>query len=73
MQITVSYGASGFTREFADGSTVRDILTDSTVRARLRMPENVTATVDGRILDPNDTVNAGDEVLFEKVAAQKAA
>lgn len=72
MNVKLTYGTRSFDRHFAEGSTIGQILTDATVRARLGMPENVTATVDGVTLDTTDTVNENDEVVFEKQAAAKA-
>lgn len=72
MTITLTYGMTSFTREFAEGSTVSEILSDTSVKARLGLPENVVATVDGRTLDRHDIVSLNDEVLFEKQAASKA-
>lgn len=73
MTITLQYGISrSYERQFAEGTTVRDILMDATVKARLALPESVVATVDGRTLELNDEVTDGDTVLFEKQAAAKA-
>lgn len=71
--VTLRYGARlSLTKEVPTGTTVGTIMRDASVRAGLQLPENCSATVDGRTLSSGDRLNDGDVVQFEKQAAQKA-
>lgn len=71
--VTLRYGTSGrFEVDIPAGTTVRQLLSNQQYRTFLKLPENVSAVVDGQTLSPDDTVNDGDVVLFEKQAASKA-
>ncbi len=71
--VTFRYGSTReLTRDISPNSTLRDILSDPSIKAGLGLPENVSAVVDGRTLGSHDRFNDGDVVTFEKQAAAKA-
>jgi hypothetical protein len=71
--ITVKYGLRTLSNiEVANGSSVRDVMNNTAVKAGLGLSENLRAVVDGRTLENGDTIFGGDTVIFEKQAASKA-
>lgn len=71
-RVNLRYGTRELTREFPATTTIGEILRDQSIRAGLGLPENVTATVNGRTLQSHDRLNGDDDVVFEKQAAAKA-
>lgn len=54
------------------GTTIRQLLQNASYRSVLKLPENVSAVIDGMTVSLDDTVSEGDTVVFEKQAASKA-
>ncbi len=59
--------------ELAEGTTVRTIKDNPTYRVSLRLPESCVAVVNGQTVSIDYVIQEGDEVVFERQAASKAA
>jgi molybdopterin converting factor small subunit len=59
--------------DVSEGTTIAAIRRNPTYSIQLRLPENVVAVVNGLTVDNNYTLEDGDEVVFERQAATKAA
>jgi molybdopterin converting factor small subunit len=54
-------------------TTIRAIKTNMTYKIGLRLPESCVAVVNGNTVGDDYVINDGDEVVFERQAASKAA
>lgn len=73
INVTIKYGLTKqVTRDVSDTQSIRDIISNPSVRAILGHPENVVATIDGQIISLDNEPNDGDVIQLEQQAAQKA-
>jgi hypothetical protein len=74
VSVTIRYGISKqVTKDVAEGSSIRSVITNPSVKAILGHPENVVPVIDGVTMGLNDTVYDGADIQLEQQAAQKAA
>lgn len=72
--ITTRFGATNeLTKEFSEGTTVSQLLSNQSVKATLGFGDNVQAVVNGSILAGNTVLDDGDVVTIESKANSKAA
>jgi hypothetical protein len=72
MRITVEHGLQSSTVERPEGTTVGSIINDQHLRAVLGSSENVTALVEGAVVDNGYVLEEGDTVTLQGRAATKA-
>lgn len=71
--VTIRYGAGDeMTKAFDDGATVRDVLTNTAVKAALGFGDNVRALIDGVEQTSDTELTDGDIITIETRANQKA-
>jgi hypothetical protein len=72
--VTIKYGLTKqVTRDADDNATLRDIISNPSVRAILGYPENVVAVIDGVTYQLSGIPENGDVIHLEQQAASKAA
>lgn len=59
--------------DLSEDTTIRAIKNNATYRISLRLPESCVAVVNGVTVGDDYVVQDGDEVVFERQAASKAA
>jgi molybdopterin converting factor small subunit len=57
----------------AEGTTISMVRKNPVYSVQLRLPENTVAVVNGSTVPDNYVIEDGDEVVFERQAASKAA
>lgn len=72
-QVTIKYGLQQVTRSVPEGTTFRQVMQDSTVRAVLGYGDNVRCLIDGDEQPEDGEVSDGDVINIETRANKKAA
>jgi len=72
MQVTFRHGINTVNTEIEEGTSVEDVIGDATVTDALRVPENFSVLINGATANRTTVLRAGDIVVFERAAAQKA-
>ena len=73
MNITIEYGSGNiFTGQFAEGTTLQQVLQDPLVKGALGYGANVEPHVDGVPQNVSSPIAAGDVVEIHDKAASKA-
>ncbi len=72
ISVTLRYGSRDLTVSLDHQQTIREIISDSSRRAYLGYPENVSPVINGENVSLDHYVENGDDILLEKQAAAKA-
>lgn len=73
LSITIRYGATNeLSKSVRPGTTVQNILSDTTIQGALGFGSNVQALSDGQVLSSTATLSDGDVLVIETKANSKA-
>ena len=72
MQVTVKFGSDVYTRSYAEGTTIGQVLNDVDLKAVTGWGDNVRGTVSGVEQPPNAIAPSGGTIVVETRANTKA-
>jgi hypothetical protein len=72
MATTINYGMNTCSKEFPAGTTVQEVITDSSILGFLSAPEDIRALSNGSPIDGGAEVAGYSVITLDKVGSSKA-